>query len=397
MPALIFWPSTRQHDASEHGAGKHDSRNYYGAGMMAASGNLHLAHTGSYPRIGDGAELQILRRTIAAVDRGEATQVELRSAEDDMTRRAISDQARAGIDFVTDGMICWYDPISHLAAKLTGVEIHGLLRFFDTNFYFRQPLLTARPARRSPMLMHEYKFACEALTHLPSPHSPGGSRIKPVLTGPYTLAKFSLSKNGATDDIGELAAAYAEALALEMADLAEAGAEFIQIDEPAILKYPGDWTILEQALAPLLRARDQVVKGGKRLKLGLYVYFRDCAPLYDKLVSLPFDVIGLDFTYNWQLVDMVTRKGSPRPLGLGLIDGRNTKLEDPSIVARQIEKMLSKINGATAYLGPSCGLEYLPRDRALAKLGLLRRVRAELLGTPVSASGEAPGEARGKS
>jgi membrane-bound lytic murein transglycosylase len=54
-------------------------------------GSLFLAHTGSYPRIGDSADLQILRRAIAAVDRGEATQGELRSAEDDMTRRAIAD------------------------------------------------------------------------------------------------------------------------------------------------------------------------------------------------------------------------------------------------------------------------------------------------------------------
>jgi 5-methyltetrahydropteroyltriglutamate--homocysteine methyltransferase len=363
------------------------------AGTTAARGNgakcgLLLAHTGNYPRIGDGADLQILRRTIAAVDRGQATPAELRSAEDNMTRRAISDQARAGIDFITDGMIRWYDPISHLAGKLEGVEIRGLLRFFDTNFYFRQPVLTARPARRGSLLMEEYTFACGALNRLPLPHSNGRAQIKPVLTGPYTLAKFSLSENGTASSLADRAATYAIALALEVGDLAAAGAEFIQIDEPAILKFPLDWAILEQALAPLLGARDQAVKGGKRLKLGLYVYFRDCSALFDKLVSLPFDVIGLDFTYNEQLADIVARRGSPRPLGLGLIDGRNTKLEDPYAVAGQVEKLLLRIEGGMAYLGPSCGLEYLPRDRALAKLALLQRVRAELLGTPLSAQGE---------
>jgi 5-methyltetrahydropteroyltriglutamate--homocysteine methyltransferase len=310
---------------------------------------LFLAHTGSYPRIGDRAGLQTLRRAISGVDRGETTLGELHAAEHDMTRRAITDQAGAGIEFITDGMIRWYDPISHLAGKLAGVEIRGLLRFFDTNFYFRQPAIMARPSRRIPLLTHDYKFAREALSHLPSPHSEG-ARVKVILTGPYTLAKFSLSESGAAGSLAERGAAYAEALALEIRDLAAEGADFVQIDEPAILKYPGDWTIFAEALAPILGVRDELARRGKRVQLGLYVYFRDCAPLYDKLVTLPFDVLGLDFTYNWKLVDTVAQKGSPRALGLGLIDGRNTKLENPVAVALQVEKMLPKIEGGTAYL-----------------------------------------------
>jgi len=95
-------------------------------------------------------------------------------------------------------------------------------------------------------------------------------------------------------------------------------------------------------------------------------------------------------------VERVAQEGSPRPLGLGLIDGRNTKLEYPATVAAQIEKMLPTIQGGIAYLGLSCGLEYLPRDRALAKLGLLQQVRADLLGTPDSAPGAFPTKAFGE-
>jgi 5-methyltetrahydropteroyltriglutamate--homocysteine methyltransferase len=172
--------------------------------------------------------------------------------------------------------------------------------------------------------------------------------------------------------------AYADALAAEVTALAEAGADFIQVDEPAIIKYPNDWKAFEQALAPLVKARDQAGAAGRRLELALYVYFHDCAPLYEKLVALPVDVVGIDFTYNPKLLDAVAAAGSPKPLGLGLIDGRNTKLEDPATVARQIERVLPKIAGGRAYLGTSSGLEYLPRDRAYAKLELLSRVRAAL-------------------
>jgi 5-methyltetrahydropteroyltriglutamate--homocysteine methyltransferase len=349
--------------------------------MSPARSGLMLAQTGSYPRIGDAADLQVLRRTIAAADRGERTAADLADAENEMTRRAISDQVRAGLDVLTDGLIRWYDPISHLAGKLDGVKIKGLLRFFDTNFYFRQPVLAARPARRGPLVVEEYSFACNALGHLPTPPDKAGKlSVKPVLTGPYTLAKFSLAETNGAGGIESRAAAYAEALAAEIGALADAGAELIQVDEPAIIKYPNDWPVFERALASLVQARDRARQAGRRVQLALYVYFHDCAPLYEKLVALPVDVVGLDFTYNPRLVDKIASAGSPKPLGLGLIDVRNTRVEEPAAVARQLERLLPKIAGGRAYLNPSSGLEYLPRDRAYAKLELLTRVRAALNG-----------------
>lgn len=346
--------------------------------------NLTLSSTGSYPRIGESPELQILRRTIAAADRGEKTRADLAEAENAMTRRAIEEQLRAGVELLTDGLIRWYDPVSHLAGQLAGVQIRGLLRLFDTNTYFRQPVLTARPARKAEgpsQAVEEYLFARNALGSLPTASERAGKlSIKPVLTGPYTLGKFSLSETAAMDSLEARAQAYAEALAAEFRALAEAGADLVQIDEPAIIKYPEDWSTFRAALEPLLRARDEAKKSGKGTQIALHVYFHDPAPLYDKLAQLPVDVLGLDFTYNPGLVDVVTAAGSPLPLALGLVDGRNTKLESPQAVARQVEKMLPKISGQRAHLALSCGLEYLPRDRAYAKLELLGKVRANVKG-----------------
>jgi 5-methyltetrahydropteroyltriglutamate--homocysteine methyltransferase len=357
---------------------------------------LVLAHTGSYPRIGDSAELQLLRRTIAGLDRGERSPADLAAAEDEMTRRALAEQARAGIELLTDGLARWNDPVSHLAGKMENVRVNGLLRFFDTNFYFRQPVLGGPPARRGPLVVDEYRFARQALAGLTDGQAatlkltpvltgerhlvaaaaivPAATpKLKPVLTGPYTLARLSLVEGGAMNRLEERAAAYAEALAEEIGSLEEAGAEFIQVDEPSILLYPNDWPVFTAALARLLAAR-------RRARLALYVYFHDCVGLYEKLVELPVDVLGLDFTYNGNLVSVVAAAGSPRPLGLGLVDGRNTMLETPSSVAREIARILPKVAGEACYLGPSCGLEYLPRDRAYAKLELLGKIRAALTG-----------------
>lgn len=343
--------------------------------------NLIPANTGSYPRIGDSAELQVLRRTLAQAERGERTAADLADAENQMVRRAIEEQARAGVEQLTDGLIRWYDPISHLAGRLQGVEIKGLLRFFDTNFYFRQPVLTARPVRQRHLVVDDYLFARNTLGLLPtSPEKAGRLAIKPVLTGPYTLAKFSLALDGSMAGLEARAAAYAEALAAEIIDLAEAGAGLVQVDEPAILNYPEDFEFFRAAIGRVCETRQKLSSQGRKMQLALYVYFHDPAPLYEKLVQLPVDVLGLDFTYNPGLVDRVAAAGSPIPLALGLIDARNTKLEDPATVARQVEKMLPKIAGGTAYLGPSAGLEYLPRDRAYAKLELLGKVCSALHG-----------------
>jgi 5-methyltetrahydropteroyltriglutamate--homocysteine methyltransferase len=352
---------------------------------MSATPGLYLSSTGSYPRIGDSPELQVLRRTVAALDRGERSHADLLDVQNEVTRHVIAEQVKAGLDVATDGLIRWYDPISHLAGKLDNIEIKGLVRFFDTNTYFRQPVLVGAPIKSGNLVVGEYSFARNALGHLPTPQGKAGKlSIKPVLTGPYTLGKFSLSEQSGDSSskvfssLEARAQAYAEILASEFEPLSQAGAELIQIDEPAAIKYPNDWAIFESSFAPLAQARDKIRNSGHKLELALYVYFHDCTPLYEKLLALPVDIVGLDFTYSPKLVDLVASAVSPKWLGLGLIDGRNTKLEDPVHITRQVERMLPKIKDQRAYLGPSCGLEYLPRDRAFAKLELLSKVRAEL-------------------
>jgi 5-methyltetrahydropteroyltriglutamate--homocysteine methyltransferase len=339
---------------------------------------LTLAHTGSYPRIGDSPELQVLRRAIAGFDRGERTAADLAEAENQMTRRAIEEQTAAGVELLTDGLIRWNDPISYLAGKLKGVRVNGLLRLFNTNFYFRQPVIEARPERQGALTVDDFRFAREALGT--SANGRNARSVKPVLTGPYTLARHSLVEAADMAALEPRAMAYADALAAEIGALADAGAQILQIDEPSILRNPGDWDLFTQALGRLVAARDDARKRGRKIDLVLYVYFHDCAPLYGKLIRLPVDGLGLDFSYNPRLADLVAEAGSPIPLALGLVDGRNTKLERPAEVAAVVTRLLPRIAGERAWLGPSCGLEYLPRDRAQAKLALLKEIRSAVEG-----------------
>jgi 5-methyltetrahydropteroyltriglutamate--homocysteine methyltransferase len=351
--------------------------------MIPDSPGLYLSSTGSYPRTGDAAEFQTLTQTMEAYERGDSTMADVREAENAVVRCVISEQVTAGLDVVTDGLIRWRDPISHIAGKLENVRIKDSLRLLDTDFQYRQPVLSGKPTRKTALVLDEFSFARNALGHLPTPRDKAGKlSIKPVLTGPYTLGKLSLSEkpgNGAPGlqaDLETRAMAYAEAIATEIGALVQSGAELIQVDEPAALQHPEDWEILEHSLAVLARARDKAAEVGRKAEIALYVYYRDCAPLFEKLVALPVDVVGLDFAANGRLIDAIISSGSPKPLALGLLDGRNARLEDVDTVARQIAQLMPKIQGGRAYLGTSSGLGHLPRDAAYKKIALLAKIRA---------------------
>ena len=308
-----------------------------------------LSSAGSYPRIGDTPDTQRHRRAYAQHERGEISDTEWRAVEDEVAEHVVREQAAVGLDVVTDGQVRWYDPISHLARHCEGIQINGLLRYFDTNFYFRQPVVSGPIRRRESVLRREFEVARAATDRI----------VKPVLTGPYSLACGSILEGGYRNR-RELARAYAEVLAQEVADLVHAGAALIQVDEPYLLRYPEHADLVHEGLATLAGARG-------RAHLALYTFFGDALPLWDDLMAMPVDVVGLDLTYGPKLADRIAEVGAPRTLVLGVVDGRNTKLEARDALLRILDRVLPGLRGPVG-LGPSCGLELLPRARARAKL-----------------------------
>ncbi len=323
---------------------------------------LLLANHSSYPRIGDGAGQQRLRRAYAQHERGELMSGEFEEIQLSLVREVVQEQAEAGLDLVTDGQIRWYDPISHFAGRLGGVKINGLLRFFDTNFYIRQPVVIDRLSWKGPILVEEYRSA-QAVSPKP---------VKVTLTGPYTLGRFSIRESPHYRDLPELVAGYTDAIMKEVEALATAGATLIQIDEPSILHHPGDAGLVKVALT-----RIGSRKGSAQLLLA--TYFGDAAPLYETFQTFPADVLGFDFTYSHGLGDLIARLGSDKAIAFGLIDGRNTRMERTEEVLPTLRKVVPKVKTSRSYLTSSCGLEYLPRDKARLKLKQMAAVRAEFV------------------
>ena len=324
---------------------------------------LLLANHGSYPRIGDSPGQQRLRRAYGQHERGEITSKEFDAIQTSVIQEIVEEQAEAGLDLVTDGQIRWYDPISHFTGQLDGIKINGLLRFFDTNFYIRQPVVVDQVVWKGPVLVEEFRSA-QAVSPKP---------VKVVVTGPCTLGRFSILESSRYRDLPELVAAYSEALMKEVEALAAAGATLIQIDEPSILQHPGDAGLVKAALTRIASR-----KGRSRLLLA--TYFGDAAPLYEALQAFPVDALGFDFTYSRELGDLIARLGSDKAIAFGLIDGRNTRMDRTEEILPILRVALPNVKGSPSYLTPSCGLEYLPRDKAQLKLKKMAAVRAEFAG-----------------
>lgn len=316
---------------------------------------------GSYPRVGDKPGQQRLRRAVAAHERGELDDAGLAAVERACIDEVLHEQEAAGVDVVTDGQLRWADPVSHFMGTLEGVRLDGLLRFFDTNCYFRQPVVVGPVRARGAVLAGDFVRARMAAART----------VKPVLTGPYTLARLAVREGSVYASVGALALALSEALVTEVAALAAAGATVIQIDEPAILAHPEDIRLLREVCEPLWAARGAA-------ELVLATYFGDAEPLYAQLNSIPADILALDLAYAPGLVEVIAATGASKEIAAGLVDARSTRLEDAAAVAERAARLLRRYVLDRLYLIPSCGLEYLPRAYARAKLATLADARAQL-------------------
>jgi len=301
---------------------------------------------GSYPKIPNRPRPAKYRMAIARLQEGKITPEELKEIENEVTVEAIQELVGTGLDIVNDGMIRWEDNQTPFAKGLEGFEIGGLIRYFDTNTYYRQPIAVAPIRFKQPITVDDFKFA-QAKSTKP---------VKPLVTGPYTLAR--LSENRHYGKFSDFAYDLARALREEMLALEAAGAEMIQIDEPGILRYPQDAALFTEIVRALVQ--------GVKCPIVLQTYFADATPLWPTMTALPVGWLGVDLATNpatWKVVN-----GWQGGLCLGLVDARNTRMEDFKSLRPKVEKLLSTYGNDRLMLSPSAGLEFLPRERAEEKL-----------------------------
>jgi 5-methyltetrahydropteroyltriglutamate--homocysteine methyltransferase len=306
---------------------------------------------GSYPKPPREGDTFVLRKTLHAAERGQATEEDIRKAVEALTEEIIREQEDAGVQLPTDGQAGWEDIVTPFARNMAGFEIGGLLRFFDNNVYYRRPVCTGDIEWRGPSSVDAYRYAASVATR----------PVKAVIPGPVTFARLSIDEH--YGDHEQFVLAIAQVLAQEAFELQAAGARFIQIDEPALLSAPEDLDLASRAL--------ELVAAELEARTILATYFGDAKRLGAALFELPIDVYGLDFVSGPDNFELVSELPSGKGLQAGIVDARNTKLEPEHDLIEQIRRLADAVGPDNLLVGPSCGLEFLPREKAQAKLSRL--------------------------
>lgn len=311
---------------------------------------IRAANHSSYPRVGESLLTQQLRTVLHARDRGEATDEDVASVADEVAAVVVAEQARAFIDVVTDGMVRWEGPLSHVARHLEGMAARDLVRWFDTNFYDRRPEAIGPVRRRGPFLVRDWRMAT-AVSDRP---------VKVVLPGPVTFAR--LSKDRFYGALAPFARAVAEALAQEATDLAAAGARVFQLDEPLLCRHPEDLDLVAETASTIFAA------AGAAATTIVSTYFGDLTPLAGRLDRIPGTHLGLDLVDSSASWDLLAHLPDGRGAVLGLFDARTTRQEDAGAVGSLLDPWRETLMRRDVLVGPQAGLELLPRDNAFDKL-----------------------------
>ncbi len=304
---------------------------------------------GSYPKPPAEGQTFKVRKTLHGLEKGSATVEDLHAAQDQLAREVISEHESAGIDVVTDGHVRWDDILTPFARNIAGFEIGGLLRWFDNNVYYRRPVCIGDLEWRGPSSVDAFRFAAAASSR----------QVKAVIPGPITFARLSVDEHYGDHD--DFVRAIARVLAQEAFELQAAGARIIQIDEPALLNAPEDLGLAKEAL-------DIVTAELGEAELVLVTYFGDAKRLGSELFDLPVHRVGLDFVAGPENRELISSLPSDKKLQAGVVDARNTMLEDAAELQRTIETLAEHVGPDRLTVSPSSGLEFLPREKARAKL-----------------------------
>lgn len=297
----------------------------------------------------------------------------LQQAQDDASILAIRAQERAGLDFVTDGEMRRESYSNHFATALDGIDLDNPGEALDRSGHPNPvPRIVGPIRRRGPVEVRDVEFL---RTHT-------DRSVKITVPGPFTMSQQA--QNYFYPDIATAAMDYAVAVNEEIHDLYAAGADLVQVDEPYLQARSAQaW---EFGVAAIDRALDGVPE-----QTAVHVCFGYAAIIHDRptgysclpaLGTTRAGAVSVETAQaNLDCSELTALRG--KTVIVGVLDLGDMTVETPEVVAGRIRRALPYVRAEDIVVAPDCGMKYLPREVADAKMRAMvdgtALVRDELL------------------
>lgn len=312
---------------------------------------------GSYPRPA------WLRRMIRLWKSGKIGDEQMKEAFDDAVVSVVRDQESAGVDIPSDGEQRRDEMVEYFAERIGGFRFYDPIRIWG-NAYFKKPAVYAPLEYKGSITVNEYLFLRSVSTR---------PIVKMTITGPYTIADWSFNEYYATKE--ELAFELSKIINKELRALEEAGASYVQIDEPALTTHLKelDWAV---------EAINNAIEG-VNIKIGMHVCYGEYSRMIPYLENLKVSQLALEFANRgFKDIEVVKKFPEDKELGFGVIDVHNRRVETVDEVIAGIKRVLEFMPVERLYINPDCGLKLLPREIAGEKMRVMveavNRLRKEI-------------------
>ncbi len=282
----------------------------------------------------------------------------LEAAQDDATIVAVRDMERAGLDIVTDGEIRRESYSNRFATALDGIDIERPGEVINRSGGKTVVPRVVGPIRRArPVQVRDVEFL-RAITDRP---------IKITVPGPFTMSVQVVDEHYGDEEA--LALAYAEAVNEEVRELFAAGADIVQLDEPWMQARP------EQAKRVAVQAIDRALEGAAGVT-AVHMCFGYANMVKDKPSGYSFlpeldatgaDQISIEAAQPRLDLAILEALGS-KTIMVGVLDMADPQAETPETVAQRIRAALEHVPAERVIVAPDCGMKYLSRELAFAKL-----------------------------
>ncbi|MBK0420893.1 5-methyltetrahydropteroyltriglutamate--homocysteine S-methyltransferase [Leucobacter sp. CSA2] len=339
-----------------------------------------------YPRIGRRREL---KRAVESYWRGASDEAELRATAKDLRAATLARLVELGLP-AEGGAIpdsfSFYDQVLDATLALGAIperfaDISGsdlvtyfalargdrdhqpleMTKWFDTNYHYSVPEID----ERTP-----FGANASALVERLAEAADQGIETRPVLVGPVTYLLLAKASDEAgegfrpIDRLADVVAVYAELLRA----LAAAGAQWVQIDEPALvsdsLSVSREETL---ALVERVYAELGAIPVGERPAILLTAPYGDSSAALARLGALPVEAVQADLVRGSLPEDALASGAlaeafADTQLVAGVVDGRNIWRTDLRAAFATAERL--KNAGIATVIGTSNNLQHVPHDVA---------------------------------